>query len=118
MQTFLVANGVPYTQIGAKGFGPDVPIAPNKTAAGRANRAPWRARWISRDDRDDPGVPVPESASERADDIMLERCRPAPFLRRVFESGGFENEFTHDQNFQSGLDRVLDGIGVLIARRA
>ncbi len=41
-----------------------------------------------------------------------------PFLRRVFEAGGFEDESTHDQNFQSGLDRVLDGIGVLIARRA
>ncbi len=36
VETFLVANGVPYTQITAKGFGPDVPIAPNTTAAGRA----------------------------------------------------------------------------------
>jgi outer membrane protein OmpA-like peptidoglycan-associated protein len=36
VETFLVANGVPFTQISAKGFGPDVPIAPNKTAAGRA----------------------------------------------------------------------------------
>ena len=44
----------------------------------------WRAQWISRDDGDDPGVPVPESQSERAGDIMLERCRPAPFLRRAF----------------------------------
>ncbi len=44
----------------------------------------WRAQWISRDDADDPGVPVPESESERAGDIMLERCRPAPFLRREF----------------------------------
>jgi AcrR family transcriptional regulator len=41
-----------------------------------------------------------------------------PYLRRTFESGGFEDEFTHDQNFQSGLDRVLDGIGVLIAQRS
>ena len=44
----------------------------------------WRADWISRDDSHDPGVPVPASDSERADDIMLERCRPAPFLRRAF----------------------------------
>ncbi len=44
----------------------------------------WRAHWISRDDLDDPGVPVPEAASERAGDIMLERCRPAPFIRRAF----------------------------------
>ena len=44
----------------------------------------WSAQWISRDDADDPGVPVPESESERAGDIMLERCRPAPFLRREF----------------------------------
>jgi outer membrane protein OmpA-like peptidoglycan-associated protein len=36
VETFLVANGVPFAQISAKGFGPDVPIAPNKTAAGRA----------------------------------------------------------------------------------
>jgi AcrR family transcriptional regulator len=49
------------------------------------------------------------------EDVDLEAL---PFVRRVFEAGGFEDEFTHDQNFQSGLDRVLDGIGVLIARRA
>ena len=37
VETFLIANGVPQTQVrAAKGFGPDVPIAPNKTAAGRA----------------------------------------------------------------------------------
>jgi outer membrane protein OmpA-like peptidoglycan-associated protein len=36
VETFLVANGVPYTQVSAKGFGPDVPIAPNSTAEGRA----------------------------------------------------------------------------------
>lgn len=36
VETFLEANGVPPTQVTAKGFGPDVPIAPNKTAAGRA----------------------------------------------------------------------------------
>ena len=48
----------------------------------------WRAQWISRDDRDDPGVPVPASESERADDIMLARCRPAPFLRREFAVEG------------------------------
>jgi alpha-L-rhamnosidase len=44
----------------------------------------WGAQWIARDTRDDPGVPVPAAQSERADDEMLERCRPAPFLRRVF----------------------------------
>ena len=48
-------------------------------------------------------------------DVDLEAL---PFLRRTFESGGFEDSYTHDQNFRSGLDRVLDGIGVLIARRA
>jgi outer membrane protein OmpA-like peptidoglycan-associated protein len=36
VETFLEANGVPPAQVTAKGFGPDVPIAPNKTAAGRA----------------------------------------------------------------------------------
>ena len=36
VETFLVANGVPYTQVTAKGFGPDVPITSNTTAAGRA----------------------------------------------------------------------------------
>jgi outer membrane protein OmpA-like peptidoglycan-associated protein len=36
VETFLEANGVPPTQVTAKGFGPDVPIAPNKTADGRA----------------------------------------------------------------------------------
>jgi outer membrane protein OmpA-like peptidoglycan-associated protein len=36
VETFLVANGVPHIQVTAKGFGPDVPIGPNKTAAGRA----------------------------------------------------------------------------------
>jgi OOP family OmpA-OmpF porin len=36
VETFLEANGVPPTQVTAKGFGPDVPIAPNQTAAGRA----------------------------------------------------------------------------------
>lgn len=36
VETFLEANGVPPTQVTAKGFGPDVPVAPNKTAAGRA----------------------------------------------------------------------------------
>jgi hypothetical protein len=41
-----------------------------------------------------------------------------PFVRRTLESGGFEDEFTDEQNFQSGLDRVLDGIGVFVARRA
>jgi OOP family OmpA-OmpF porin len=35
VETFLEANGVPRSQVTAKGFGPDVPIAPNKTAAGR-----------------------------------------------------------------------------------
>jgi outer membrane protein OmpA-like peptidoglycan-associated protein len=36
VETFLEANGVPPTQVTAKGFGPDVPIAPNTTATGRA----------------------------------------------------------------------------------
>jgi outer membrane protein OmpA-like peptidoglycan-associated protein len=36
VETFLEANGVPLKQVTSKGFGPDVPIGPNKTAAGRA----------------------------------------------------------------------------------
>ena len=36
VETFLEANGVPPTQVTAKGFGPDVPIAPNTTAGDRA----------------------------------------------------------------------------------
>jgi outer membrane protein OmpA-like peptidoglycan-associated protein len=36
VETFLEANGVPLKQVTSKGFGPDVPIASNKTAAGRA----------------------------------------------------------------------------------
>jgi outer membrane protein OmpA-like peptidoglycan-associated protein len=36
VETFLEANGVPPLQLTAKGFGPDVPIASNKTVAGRA----------------------------------------------------------------------------------
>lgn len=36
VETFLEANGVPRTQVTSKGFGPEVPIAPNTTAAGRA----------------------------------------------------------------------------------
>jgi outer membrane protein OmpA-like peptidoglycan-associated protein len=36
VETFLEANGVPPTQVTAKGFGPDVPVATNKSAAGRA----------------------------------------------------------------------------------
>jgi OOP family OmpA-OmpF porin len=36
VETFLEANGVPPRQVTSKGFGPDVPIAPNTTAAGRA----------------------------------------------------------------------------------
>jgi len=36
VETFLEANGVPPAQVTAKGFGPDVPIASNKTPAGRA----------------------------------------------------------------------------------
>ena len=35
VETFLEANGVPRIQITSKGFGPDVPVASNKTAAGR-----------------------------------------------------------------------------------
>jgi len=41
-----------------------------------------------------------------------------PFLRGALESGAFEDSYTDDENFQSGLDRVLDGFGVLIERRA
>ena len=33
-------------------------------------------------------MPVPASDSERADDVMLERCQPAPYLRRSFAVGG------------------------------
>ena len=36
VETFLEANGVPLRQVSSKGFGPDVPIASNKTAVGRA----------------------------------------------------------------------------------
>ena len=36
VETFLEANGVPRTQVRSKGFGSTVPIAPNTTAAGRA----------------------------------------------------------------------------------
>jgi OmpA-OmpF porin, OOP family len=36
VETFLEANGVPITQVTSKGFGPDVPIAPNTTAGDRA----------------------------------------------------------------------------------
>ena len=36
VETFLEANGVPTAQVTSKGFGPDVPIAGNKTAADRA----------------------------------------------------------------------------------
>ena len=41
-----------------------------------------------------------------------------PFLRGALESGAFEDAYADDENFQSGLDRVLDGFGVLIGRRA
>ena len=33
-------------------------------------------------------MPVPAAESERADDPMLARCRPAPFLRRAFTVRG------------------------------
>ena len=36
VETFLEANGVPLAQVTSKGFGPDVPIAPNTTAGDRA----------------------------------------------------------------------------------
>ena len=36
VETFLEANGVPRTQVTSKGFGSAVPVAPNTTAAGRA----------------------------------------------------------------------------------
>jgi len=60
----------------------------SEPACFRTGLREWRARWISRDDVDDPGVPVPGSDSERAGDGMLARCRPAPFLRRVFAVQG------------------------------
>jgi alpha-L-rhamnosidase len=60
------------------------PSAWSEPACFRTGLREWRAQWISRDDVDDPGVPVPESESERAGDDMLARCRPAPFLRRTF----------------------------------
>ncbi len=41
-----------------------------------------------------------------------------PFVRAAIETGAFEDDYTDDENFHSGLDRVLDGIGVLITRRA
>ena len=41
-----------------------------------------------------------------------------PFVRRVIESGGFEDVSTPDEVFASGLDRVLDGVAALVARRA
>ena len=36
VERFLEASGVPLSQVTSKGFGPDVPIASNTTAAGRA----------------------------------------------------------------------------------
>lgn len=36
VEIFLEANGVPPKQVSSKGFGPDVPVASNKTATGRA----------------------------------------------------------------------------------
>ena len=41
-----------------------------------------------------------------------------PYVRRAIEAGSFEDQTTPDENFQSGLDRTLDGIGVLIAQRS
>jgi alpha-L-rhamnosidase len=64
------------------------PSSWSEPARFRTGLSEWRALWISRDERDDPGVPVPESGSERADDPMLARCRPAPFLRRSFSIEG------------------------------
>ena len=34
------------------------------------------------------------------------------------ESGSFEDDSTPEENFAFGLDRMLDGIAALIARRA
>ncbi|HEX7337434.1 MAG TPA: OmpA family protein, partial [Gemmatimonadales bacterium] len=36
VETFLEASGVPLSQVTAKGFGPDVPVDSNNSAAGRA----------------------------------------------------------------------------------
>jgi len=41
-----------------------------------------------------------------------------PYVRAALQAGAFEDESTPDDDFSYGLDRVLDGIGVLIARRA
>jgi hypothetical protein len=41
-----------------------------------------------------------------------------PYVQRALESGAFEDESSDEENFASGLDRVLDGIGALIARRS
>lgn len=48
-------------------------------------------------------------------DIDLEAL---PLVRRILEAGGFEDDYSADETFRSGLDRVLDGIGVLIAQRS
>ncbi len=54
----------------------------------RTALAEWRAQWIWRDASEDPGVPVPGSEPEIVEDIMLQRCGPAPYLRRAFEAAG------------------------------
>ncbi len=48
----------------------------------------WRAEWIARDPNGDPGVPVPGSEPELADDTMLRRCGPAAHFRRSFAVQG------------------------------
>ncbi|HEX5782799.1 MAG TPA: family 78 glycoside hydrolase catalytic domain, partial [Solirubrobacteraceae bacterium] len=61
---------------------------PSEPARFRTGLREWTASWIWRDDAEDPGVPVPGSEPERAADIMLERCRPAHYLRRRFAARG------------------------------
>jgi AcrR family transcriptional regulator len=41
-----------------------------------------------------------------------------PYVQRAVAAGQFEDDLSPDESFQAGLDRVLDGIGVLIARRS
>jgi AcrR family transcriptional regulator len=41
-----------------------------------------------------------------------------PHVRAAIEAGAFEDDATPDENFRFGLERVLDGMCVLIASRA
>ena len=61
---------------------------PSEPARFRTGLGEWRARWISRDGTEDSGIPVPGTEADVAEDIMLLRCAPPPYLRRRFEVGG------------------------------